>query len=94
MVEGDVPAIGGLLRVLAGLVGHEPRRGFGHQPFQLGVADLVREPRDLGIDEPGGLEGQGEGGLGDPAGPPRGEVTAQHPAPGAGQPVLQLHRGR
>jgi hypothetical protein len=42
---------------------------------------LAGESRDLGNHKGGGFEGQGEGGLGDAAGPPRGEVTAQRPAP-------------
>ena len=35
-----------------------------------------------------------DGGLGDPAGAPGLEVTGLHPGPAAGQPVLQLDRGR
>ena len=94
MLDGEVPTLGSLQRVLGGLVGHEPGDRLGDQPLQRGQTDAVRERRHLGIHEPRRLLAEPEGGFGDPAGPPGLEVPGLHPGPGPREPVLQLDRGR
>ena len=73
-------------------VGHEPGDGLGDQPVERGGADLVRERARPGRRRSRGLPGEPEGGLGDPAGPPRREVPGLDAGPVPGQPVLQLER--
>ncbi len=94
MVDVQVPPLGCPLCVGQGLVGHEPRECLGDQSVQRGGADLVREPRDLGVDEPGGVHREPQGGLGDPPRAPGRQVVGLHPGPDPRQAVLQLHRVR
>ncbi len=95
VVEGDVPTLGRLLRILQGLVGHEPGDGLGDEPVELGGADPVGEGCDLGVHESRRLRREGDGGLGDPAGLPGREPTGLagtvDAALGPRQAVLQLH---
>ncbi len=92
MVEGDVAPIGRVAGVSRGLLGHEPGHRDRDEPLQGGEPDPVGEPGDLVVHEPGRLPRQGHGGLGDPAGPPRGQVPGLDPGPEARQAVLQLER--
>ena len=90
----DVAPVGGLLGVLQGLLGHEPGDRLGDEPIELGGADAVGEARDLGVHEPRCLQTESEGGLGNPAGPPRRQATRFTSGVDSGldpgQPVLQL----
>ena len=57
MLDGEVPTLGSGAGVLGGLVGHEPGDRLGDQPLQRSQTDAVRERRDLGVHERGGLGG-------------------------------------
>ncbi len=94
MVDVQVAPLGCASCLGQGLVGHEPRECLGDQSVQRGGADLVREPRDLGVDEPGGVHREPQGGLGDPPRAPGRQVVGLHPGPDPRQAVLQLHRVR
>ena len=82
-IVGGLPAAPGLL-------GHEPDDRLLDQPVHPAGPDPVREPRDLGVHEPGPREREGDRGAGDPPGPPRRQVTGPDPRPGLGEPVPQL----
>ena len=69
MLDGEVPTLGGLQRVLGGLVGHEPGDRLGDQPLQRGQTDAVRERRHLGVHEPRRLLGTARWWLRRPGGP-------------------------
>ena len=77
VVEGDVAPLGRGLGVGLGLGGHVPGLGDLDEPVQRGRADPVCERRDLGVDEPRGLQGEARGSARRPAGPAT-------PAPGRG----------
>ncbi len=74
------------------LVRHVPDDRLLDQPVHPGGPDPVREPRDLVVDEPRRREAQGDGGAGDPPGPPRRQVPGLDAGPGAREPVPQLER--
>ena len=81
--------VGGL-PAAPGLGGHEPDDRLLDQPVYPAGPDPVREPRDLVVHEPRRRRAQGDGRPGDPAGPPRRQVTGPDPRPGLGEPVPQL----
>ena len=98
VVESDVATLGGLHGVGFCLLGHEPGHSLGDEPVELGRAGPVRERRHLGVHERGGLSGQPEGGLRDPASLPRrqpiGLTSTLDASLGPRQPVLQLQAVR
>ena len=71
VVDRDVPLLGRGLGFLPSAVGFEAGDRLGDQPFDDHGAGLVRERGELGVDEPGSLEAESDGLLGDPPGPPR-----------------------
>ena len=91
-VDVEVPAARLPSRPFGGQVGHEPGDGFLDEPLHGRDADLVRERRDLAVDERDGFGGEAEGVFGDPPGPPDLEVDRRDLGPGLGQAVLQLDR--
>ena len=72
----------------------EPLDRLGDEPVQLRRTDPTGDGGDLGVDEPGGLDrqrgGRVDGGLGDRAGPPRGNPAGVDLRPQPRQPVAQL----
>ena len=93
VVDGEMALVGGPSGVLEGLCGHVPGDRLGDEAVGRGGADLVREGRDLLVDESGGLSGEPDGGLGDPTGPPCGQVAGGDACPVSGEAVLELERG-
>lgn len=89
-VDPEVPGVGSCLLPGFGIGGHERRDRGSDGVVQLGEADLVRERRDRPVDMGRGLEGQGHGALGDPAGLPRHEVAGHDAGPGLRQAVAEL----
>ena len=89
-VEVAVVRIGG--RVESGEV--EPLDRLGDEPVQLRRTDPAGDGRDLGVDEPGGLDRQGrggvDGGLGDRACPPRGNPAGVDLRPQPWEAVAEL----
>ncbi len=107
-VDGDVAGVGAEVRVggevvvvLAGvgvgLVGGGEvvaADGLGEEAVELRGADLAGDGGDLRVDPPGGVGGEGrggvDGGLGDEPGAPGGDVPGVDEVPQAGEAVAQL----
>ncbi len=89
-VDVDVPAVGGGLLSGFGFGGHELGDRGRDQPVQGGGADGVGAEPDLRVDVRGCLSGEPDGGAGDPAGPPGGELAVEDLGPRLRQAVPQL----
>ena len=96
VLDREVPAVRRLPALLLGFGGHEPADRVGDQPVDLGGSDPVRVGRDVVVHEPRRLHRQADRLPGDPAGPPRRQLTRDHAAPrssGAGSGAPRPHRG-
>ena len=90
--DPDTTCLGGLDRAGLGFLGVEPDPGLFDQPVEHHRSDPVGDRSDLPVHERRALLGEADGGLRDPAGPPRGQVTGLEPGLDARQPVANLDR--
>jgi hypothetical protein len=91
-VDVEAPAVGRRLAAGFGFDRVEPDPGLLHHPLQLGERELRRGRGDVDVHEPGTLERQREGGLGDLAGLPHRHPAGHDPRPEPGEPVAGLDR--
>jgi hypothetical protein len=88
-VDVEAPTISGGEPACLGLDRVEPHPRFLHHPLQLREGQSG-DGRDVGVHEPGTLERQRQGGLGDLAGLPHRHPAGHDERPDSGEPVADL----
>ncbi|HEY3015562.1 MAG TPA: hypothetical protein VGJ41_10660 [Nocardioides sp.] len=91
-VHADVAGVEAFELLELALLGMQPQHRLVDQPVEHHHADPMGDLDQVRVEVGGDVGGGAVGGLGDPPGPPGGQVAAEQPGPGPGQPVSELER--